>query len=91
MQKTAEANPKYTGCSDMRKLIRPGDAVALNSIAACRNATELCRASGTTVVATGKALEVYRNFVVIGLRHGVRECANRGNIVKVKHLNMKGE
>ena len=86
MQKTAPDDPKITGTYDLRKVIRPGDSITFNSIAACRNATELCRAPGTTVVATGKAIEVYPNWVLVEFPSGVREGANRGNIAKVKHI-----
>ena len=87
MQKAADANPKITGTWDLRRVIKTGDRIEFNSYAACRNATELCRAPGTTVIATGKAIEVYPTWVLVELPSGVKEGANRGNIAKVEHIN----
>lgn len=84
MQKTAPDDPKITGTYDLRKVIHPGDNITFNSVAAARNSTELCRAPGTTVVATGEAKEVYRNWALVEFPSGVREGANRGNIAKVE-------
>ena len=83
MRKEAPADPTITGCWDLRRKIRPGDRIRFNSVAACRNATELCRAPGATVVATGKALAIYKDWVLVQFPSGVREGANRGDIPKV--------
>ena len=83
MRKEAPADPAITGCWDLRKMISPGDVIKFNSVAACRNATELTRAPGATVIATAKAREVYKDWVLIVFPSGVREGVNRGNIAKV--------
>ena len=90
VRKEAPADPSITGAWDLRKVIFPGDKITFNSVAACRNVTELCRAPGATVVATGKAKAVYKDWVLVELRSGVREGANRGNISKVTHVKKKG-
>lgn len=83
MRREAEVNDTITGTWDLRKVIHPGDRIEFNSYAACRNATELCRAPGATVIAEGTAREVYKDWVLVILPSGVREGANRGNIIKV--------
>ena len=85
MRRTAEVNDTITGTWDLRKVIHPDDRIEFTSYAACRTATELCRAPGATVVAEGTAREVYKDWVLIELPSGVMEGANRGNISKVEH------
>ena len=71
------------GSSDLRGHINVGDLVTYDSTAEANNAKELCRSSSATIEATGRAIKVYAPYVLLELRNGVRECANRGNIHEV--------
>ena len=74
----------FMACNDLRTIIHPGDLITYDSVGRARTTTEAARSKTATIRITERAKTVYRDYVLIEFPSGVRECANRADIIAVK-------